>query len=136
MDFALSEEQTAIFDMAHAFGQDRIAPHARAWERDGTIPKELWPEIAALGFGGLYVSEEAGGSGLTRLDATLKRPGGSGGVTVSNAALKPRRTLSAPRQPSEGFAGSASVTDCRKSFGSVWASGLGCAPGYECSTSL
>ncbi|MDT8327498.1 MAG: acyl-CoA dehydrogenase family protein [Roseovarius sp.] len=71
MDFALTEEQSAIFDMAHAFGQDQIAPHARDWERDGTIPKELWPQIAALGFGGLYVSEEAGGSGLTRLDATL-----------------------------------------------------------------
>lgn len=71
MDFALTEEQTAIFDMAHAFGQDRIAPHAREWERDGAIPKDLWPEIAALGFGGLYVSEEAGGSGLSRLDATL-----------------------------------------------------------------
>ncbi len=71
MDFALSEEQTAIFDMAYAFGQDKIAPHARDWERDGTIPKELWPQIAELGFGGLYVSEETGGSGLTRLDATL-----------------------------------------------------------------
>jgi alkylation response protein AidB-like acyl-CoA dehydrogenase len=71
MDFALSEEQTAIFDMAHSFGQDRIAPHARDWERAGTIPKELWPEIAALGFGGLYVSEDSGGAGLSRLDATL-----------------------------------------------------------------
>ncbi|MGI3210241.1 acyl-CoA dehydrogenase family protein [Roseovarius tibetensis] len=71
MDFALSEEQTAIFGMAHSFGQDRIAPHARDWERTGTIPKDLWPEIAALGFGGLYVSEEAGGAGLSRLDATL-----------------------------------------------------------------
>ncbi len=71
MDFALTEEQTAIFDMAHSFGQDRIAPFARDWERAGTIPKELWPEIASLGFGGLYVSEESGGAGLTRLDATL-----------------------------------------------------------------
>jgi len=71
MDFALSEEQTAIFDMAHSFGQDRIAPFARDWERTGTIPKELWPEIAALGFGGLYVSEDSGGAGLSRLDATL-----------------------------------------------------------------
>ncbi|SMX35962.1 acyl-CoA dehydrogenase family protein [Maliponia aquimaris] len=71
MDFALSEEQTAIFDMAHAFGQERIAPHARTWEAQGTIPKDLWPEIAQLGFGGLYVSEESGGSGLSRLDATL-----------------------------------------------------------------
>lgn len=71
MDFALTEEQTAIFDMAHSFGQENIAPFARQWEADGTIPKALWPEIGALGFGGLYVSEEGGGSGLGRLDATL-----------------------------------------------------------------
>ncbi|WP_193141461.1 MULTISPECIES: acyl-CoA dehydrogenase family protein [unclassified Meridianimarinicoccus] len=71
MDFSLSEEQQAIFDMAREFGAERIAPLARDWEADGTIPKDLWPELAALGFGGLYVSEEQGGSGLTRLDATL-----------------------------------------------------------------
>ncbi|SNS75684.1 acyl-CoA dehydrogenase family protein [Tropicimonas sediminicola] len=71
MDFALSEEQSAIFDMARAFGEEHIAPHARAWETEGTIPKDLWPRLAELGFGGLYVSEESGGSGLTRLDATL-----------------------------------------------------------------
>lgn len=71
MDFALSEEQTAIFDMAHAFGQEHIAPFARQWEADGTIPKTLWPQIGELGFGALYVSEASGGSNLTRLDATL-----------------------------------------------------------------
>ncbi|MCP4826209.1 MAG: acyl-CoA dehydrogenase, partial [Shimia sp.] len=37
----------------------------------GSIPKELWPQIAELGLGGIYVSEEYGGSGLSRLDATL-----------------------------------------------------------------
>lgn len=57
--------------MAHAFGRDHIAPHARDWDAEGTIPKSLWPEIAALGFGGLYVPEEHGGTGLSRLDATL-----------------------------------------------------------------
>jgi len=71
MDFGLSEEQQAIFEMAHAFGQEHIAPFARDWERQGTIPKELWPKVAELGLGGIYVSEEHGGSGLTRLDATL-----------------------------------------------------------------
>jgi alkylation response protein AidB-like acyl-CoA dehydrogenase len=71
MDFALTEEQSAIFDMALAFGQEHIAPFARAWESDGTIPKDLWPKLADLGFGGLYVSEDSGGAGLTRLDATL-----------------------------------------------------------------
>ena len=71
MDFALSEEQQAIFDMAHAFGQAEIAPHARAWEAEGTIPKSLWPKLAELGLGGIYVAEDWGGSGLSRLDATL-----------------------------------------------------------------
>ncbi len=71
MDFALSDEQKMIFDMAYDFGQAEIAPHAMQWEEDGTIPKRLWPQIAALGFGGLYVSEDYGGSGLSRLDATL-----------------------------------------------------------------
>jgi hypothetical protein len=71
MDFALSEEQQAIFDMARAFGQEHIAPHARDWEAAGTIPRALWQKVAELGLGGIYVSEEYGGSGLSRLDATL-----------------------------------------------------------------
>ena len=54
MDFALSEEQTFIFDTARSFAEDKIAPHARTWESEGTIPKSLWLEIAELGFGGLY----------------------------------------------------------------------------------
>ncbi|MCI5096620.1 MAG: acyl-CoA dehydrogenase family protein [Rhodobacteraceae bacterium] len=71
MDFALTEEQSAIFDMALAFGQEHIAPNARQWENDGTMPRALWQQVGELGFGGLYVSEEYGGSGLSRLDATL-----------------------------------------------------------------
>ncbi|MFD1881442.1 acyl-CoA dehydrogenase family protein [Paracoccus pacificus] len=71
MDFALSEEQQAIFDLARDFGAEHIAPHARAWEAEGTIPRDLWPKLAELGLGGLYVSEEYGGSNLSRLDGTL-----------------------------------------------------------------
>ena len=71
MDLSLSEEQSAIFDMALAFGKEHVAPHARDWERDGTIPKTLWPKAAALGLGGIYVREDVGGSGLGRLDAAV-----------------------------------------------------------------
>ncbi|MEP2639400.1 acyl-CoA dehydrogenase family protein [Roseobacter sp.] len=71
MDFAPTEEQSAIFDMAYAFGQDQIAPFAQSWEEQGTIPKGLWPKVAELGLGGIYVSEDHGGSGLSRLDATM-----------------------------------------------------------------
>ena len=71
MDFALSEEQSAIFDMAHAFGQEKIAPHAVTWDEEGTLPRDVLQEAAGLGFATLYVPEEMGGTGLTRLDATL-----------------------------------------------------------------
>jgi alkylation response protein AidB-like acyl-CoA dehydrogenase len=71
MDFALSEEQAAIFAMARGFGQDHIAPHARMWEAEGSIPRALWAEVAALGLGGIYVGEDHGGSALSRLDGTL-----------------------------------------------------------------
>ena len=71
MDFALTDEQAAIFDMARDFGRTRIAPHARAWEEAGTIPRALWAEAAALGLGGMYVAEDHGGAGLSRLDGTL-----------------------------------------------------------------
>lgn len=57
--------------MARAFGAEHVAPYARAWEDAGTMPRELWSKAAELGFGGLCVSEESGGSGLSRLDATL-----------------------------------------------------------------
>ena len=71
MNFETTEEQEAIFDMALAFGQEHIAPFAKDWDAEGNIPKDLWPKLAELGFGGLYVSESSGGSGLSRLDATL-----------------------------------------------------------------
>ncbi len=71
MDFSLSAEQLAIADLAEDFGSTRIAPFAREWERDGTIPKDVWREVGALGFGGLIVDESLGGSGLSRLDGTL-----------------------------------------------------------------
>ncbi len=71
MDFAPTEEQVAIFDMAYEFGQKHIAPFAAKWEKQETIPKDLWPKVAELGLGGVYVSDDYGGSGLSRLDATM-----------------------------------------------------------------
>jgi alkylation response protein AidB-like acyl-CoA dehydrogenase len=71
MDFALSEEQQAIFDTARAFGQERIAPHAADWEAAGTMPREMLREAAEMGFAAMYVPEDMGGTGLTRLDAAL-----------------------------------------------------------------
>jgi alkylation response protein AidB-like acyl-CoA dehydrogenase len=71
MDFTLSAEQTAFRDMAREFAANEFAPHAAAWDRDRIFPVEALRKAAALGFGGIYVGEEVGGSGLTRLDAAL-----------------------------------------------------------------
>jgi alkylation response protein AidB-like acyl-CoA dehydrogenase len=70
MDFALSDEQVAIRDMARAFGAERIAPHALDWETEG-IPREVLRAAGELGFGAMYVPEALGGAGLGRLDAAL-----------------------------------------------------------------
>lgn len=71
MDFALSEEQQAVLDMAIDFGAEAIAPYALAWDASENMPRETLEAAAALGLAAIYVPEEDGGSGLTRLDATL-----------------------------------------------------------------
>jgi len=71
MDFLLSEEQTAIREMALAFATDELAPHAIAWDQDRYFPIDTLRKAGTLGLGGIYVQEDVGGSGLTRLDATL-----------------------------------------------------------------
>ena len=71
MNFDLSHEQLAVSDMAAKFGADRIAPYATDWEQDGRIPRDVLEEAGALGLAGICVSDDAGGSDLTRLDAVL-----------------------------------------------------------------
>ncbi|MHA3978682.1 acyl-CoA dehydrogenase family protein [Halovulum sp. GXIMD14794] len=71
MDFSLNEDSRAVFDMAHAFGQERIAPNAQAWEDAGTIPRDFLRAVGELGLASIYVPEDHGGSGLSRLDSTL-----------------------------------------------------------------
>jgi alkylation response protein AidB-like acyl-CoA dehydrogenase len=69
--FALPEDQIAIRDMARDFAAERIAPFALKWDEEKHFPVEVMREAAALGMGGVYVREDVGGSGLTRLDAAL-----------------------------------------------------------------
>jgi alkylation response protein AidB-like acyl-CoA dehydrogenase len=69
--FDLNEDQRAIQDMANAFAADRVAPKALEWDRDRHFPADVIREVGPLGLGGIYVSEDVGGSGLGRLDAVL-----------------------------------------------------------------
>ncbi len=69
--FALSEDQLAIQEMATAFANDTLAPNAMRWDEEKHFPVPEMRQAAALGMGGIYIAEDVGGSGLTRLDAAL-----------------------------------------------------------------
>ncbi|MDE2302054.1 MAG: acyl-CoA dehydrogenase family protein [Sphingomonadales bacterium] len=63
-DFALSEEAAMIRETVGRFADARIAPLAAAIDAEDRFPRELWPEMGALGLHGLTVEEEWGGLGL------------------------------------------------------------------------
>ncbi|WP_336809924.1 isobutyryl-CoA dehydrogenase [Bosea sp. MMO-172] len=69
--FALTEDQIAIRDMAQDFAAETLAPHAARWDEEKHFPIEEMRTAAALGMGGIYIRDDVGGSGLTRLDAAL-----------------------------------------------------------------
>ncbi len=69
--FHLSADQREVQSMVRAFADARIAPHTLDWDRDHHFPVPLFREAAELGLGAIYCREEFGGSGMTRLDATL-----------------------------------------------------------------
>lgn len=71
MDFSLSEEQEAFRETARGFAETEFAPNAKAWDKGSVFPEEALRKAAALGFGGIYVREDVGGSGLSRLDAAV-----------------------------------------------------------------
>lgn len=71
MDFALTEDQRAFFDTARDFADKELAPNAARWDADAIFPVEIMRKAAELGFAGIYVRDDVGGSGLSRLDAAL-----------------------------------------------------------------
>jgi alkylation response protein AidB-like acyl-CoA dehydrogenase len=71
MDFDLSDEQRAFQDTARQFAQEEWLPHAPGWDEREEFPEQALRQAAALGFAGIYVGDKFGGSGLTRLDATI-----------------------------------------------------------------
>jgi acyl-CoA dehydrogenase len=69
VDSFWSAEQRALMATARAFVAAEVLPHLQEWEDAGEVPRELHRQAAKLGFLGLGVPEEHGGSGGTFLDA-------------------------------------------------------------------
>ena len=71
MDYHLTDEQKAIKEMAERFTADQITPNAADWDEQHIFPRDTIQQAAELGFGGIYVPEDAGGIGLGRIEAAL-----------------------------------------------------------------
>ncbi len=71
MDFNLTDDQRAIEDAARAFAAAEFAPHSARWDAEKHFPVDALRKAAEMGFAGLYVAEDVGGSALSRLDASI-----------------------------------------------------------------
>jgi len=67
-NFDLGETADAIRDAVHAFAQEKIAPRAEEIDKTNQFPRDLWPQMGALGLHGITVKEEDGGAGLGYLE--------------------------------------------------------------------
>ncbi|MEU9359936.1 acyl-CoA dehydrogenase family protein [Streptomyces sp. NPDC048301] len=63
MNLELSEEQDAVRQLAEDFVAREITPHVVAWDRAESVDKSIVKKLGALGFLGLTIPEEYGGSG-------------------------------------------------------------------------
>jgi alkylation response protein AidB-like acyl-CoA dehydrogenase len=87
MPFELSEDQRLIQKTARDFAASKFAPFAAKWDEDETFPIPAMREAAELGFAGIYVKGDVGGSELTRLDAALIFEELSAGCTSTAAYI-------------------------------------------------
>lgn len=71
MDFNLSDDHSAIKDMASDFSREHLAPYAAQWDETSSFPIDTMKEAAKLGMAAMICKEDIGGAGLKRLDAAV-----------------------------------------------------------------
>ncbi|MEQ1890386.1 MAG: acyl-CoA dehydrogenase family protein, partial [Alphaproteobacteria bacterium] len=87
MHFELNEDQAAYQAAARSFADGMLAPNAAEWDKTGHFPVDVLRQAAGLGFAGIYVREDVGGSDLGRLESTLIFEALSAGCTSTAAFL-------------------------------------------------
>lgn len=87
MNFNLNDDQNAFVDVAKQFSDAELLPNAAKWDSEHIFPKDVIAKAGELGFCGLYSPEDAGGMGLSRLDASLIFEQLSMGCTATTAML-------------------------------------------------
>lgn len=69
--FDLTQDQRAVAELARQFADEFLAPMAVQWDHDKHFPVDVLGKAGDLGMGGIYVRDDVGGSGLSRMDAVL-----------------------------------------------------------------
>src|SRR5271169_6067469 len=64
LNFDLGEAADMLRDTVRSFAGDKIAPRAAEIDRSNAFPRDLWPQMGALGLLGITVEEELGGAGM------------------------------------------------------------------------
>ena len=71
MNLALSETQRLYQTTARQFSDAELAPQSARWDEEKALSRDVFRAFAELGFGGIYIDEAHGGTGLSRLDSVL-----------------------------------------------------------------
>ena len=67
----LDEEQKEMQSLALNFAMNELYPNMSHWDQNHIFPVDVLRKAAELGFGALYTSTDYGGTGLSRLDASI-----------------------------------------------------------------
>jgi isovaleryl-CoA dehydrogenase len=105
-DFGLGEGIDLLRQAVRDFARERIAPIADEIDRSNRFPRELWPELGALGLLGITVDEEFGGAGMGYLEHVvameeISRASGAVGLSYgahSNLCVNQLRRWGTPAQ--------------------------------------
>ena len=82
----LDQDHLMVRDALRTFVREAVRPHAAAWDRERTFPKEVHRQLAELGAYGVLVPEEYGGAGMDALALALileEIAAGDGGTSTA-----------------------------------------------------
>ena len=67
----LSEDQSSFYELARDFADNEMRPFAQEWDEKGEFPLDVYKKCADLGFAGIFVNDDVGGSNLSRVDTVV-----------------------------------------------------------------
>ncbi len=71
MDFNFSADQSTFKKLARDFANNEMAPYAKKWDEEHIFPIATLRKAAELGFAGIYVRDDVGGTQLSRIDGAI-----------------------------------------------------------------